>query len=56
MILIIIAVVLYLLPACVANCRGHQNATAIAALNLLLGWTLLGWVGSLVWSLTKVQK
>jgi hypothetical protein len=25
---------------------------AIAALNLLLGWTLLGWVGALVGSLT----
>jgi hypothetical protein len=28
---------------------------AIFALNLLLGWTLLGWFAALVWSLTAVQ-
>ena len=30
-----------------------RNAGAIFALNLLLGWTLVGWVVSLVWALTK---
>jgi hypothetical protein len=29
-----------------------RNAGAIFALNLLLGWTLVGWVVSLVWALT----
>ncbi|HHQ4729104.1 TPA: superinfection immunity protein [Aeromonas veronii] len=39
-------------PAVCCGSQGHRNATAIAALNLLLGWTVLGWIGSLVWSLT----
>jgi len=28
---------------------------AILVLNLLLGWTFLGWVGALIWSLTAVR-
>jgi hypothetical protein len=45
----------YLLPWLIALCRGHHNATAIFVLNLFLGWTLLGWIGALVWSCTVVQ-
>lgn len=46
----------YLVPAVVAVERRHPQAAAIAALNLLLGWTLLGWVGALVWSLTAIPR
>jgi hypothetical protein len=31
----------------------HHNAVAILVLNLLLGWTLIGWMVALVWALTK---
>lgn len=53
--LIAVAVVLliYFAPALVANARHHKNTGAIAALNLLIGWTGLGWVLALVWSLTN---
>lgn len=44
---------LYLLPAWLASSRGHLNAGAILALNVLLGWLLIPWVGALVWALTK---
>lgn len=47
---IIILAVCYFLPAFIAMCRGHRNALSIFALNLLLGWTFIGWVISLVWS------
>jgi hypothetical protein len=46
---------IYAIPSIIAFNRGHQNATAILALNILLGWTFLGWVGSLVWALTEVR-
>lgn len=49
--LIIIGIILYFVPTAIALMRGHRQALAIGALNLFLGWTLLGWVGSLVWSL-----
>ncbi len=49
---LLVAVLLYFIQLFVAVAREYRNATAIAALNLLLGWTVLGWIGSLVWSLT----
>lgn len=43
---------LYFLPAWMAFRRGHRNKVAILVLNMLLGWTFLGWVGALVWAAT----
>lgn len=43
---------LYMLPGMVASARHHANVNAIVALNLLLGWTFIGWVVALVWALT----
>jgi len=41
---------LYLLPSIVARKRRHPNETAIVVLNVLAGWTFIGWVGALVWA------
>jgi Superinfection immunity protein len=41
---------IYLIPTWVALGRNHRKKFAIFMLNLLLGWTLLGWVGALVWA------
>ena len=43
----------YFLPSIIAITREHKNKLAIFLLNLLLGWTVLGWVSSLVWSVTR---
>lgn len=43
----------YLIPTFVALGRKKQNALAIAALNVVLGWTLVGWAGALVWACLK---
>ena len=45
--------ILYITPALIAGIRCHHNSTAILMLNLFLGWTLLGWVVSLVWACTN---
>lgn len=45
--------ILYFAPTFFAYGRSHNNTLAIFALNLLLGWTFLGWVIALVWSLTS---
>lgn len=42
----------YPIPGTIASWRRHPNATAIWALNLLGGWTGLGWIAALVWALT----
>jgi len=49
---LIFLVFLYMLPAFVAWRRGHRNTLAITALNILTGWTVIGWVVAFVWSLT----
>ncbi|HEX8816015.1 MAG TPA: superinfection immunity protein [Terriglobales bacterium] len=43
--------VFYFLPAILAFARNKRDSTAILVLNLLLGWTVIGWVIALVWSL-----
>jgi hypothetical protein len=43
--------VMYFLPAIIAFARSKRDSTSILILNLLLGWTAIGWVVALVWSL-----
>ncbi|MCL2524598.1 MAG: superinfection immunity protein [Betaproteobacteria bacterium] len=43
----------YLTPSFVAISRNHTNKNAIVALNILLGWMLLPWIGALIWALTR---
>lgn len=52
LLLVLPLLALYLLPAIIAERRHHRNRKAIAVLNVLLGWTFLGWVIALVWSYT----
>ncbi|HBR52435.1 MAG TPA: superinfection immunity protein, partial [Nitrospira sp.] len=39
-----------------ALARGHHNFFLLAIVNLSLGWTVIGWVGALFWSLTKQPR
>lgn len=43
--------ILYFLPAIIAFARSKRDAVSILVLNLLLGWTAIGWVIALVWAL-----
>lgn len=54
--LLIVLLVLYFLPWLCAASRGHHNSGAIFVLNLFLGWTVLGWIVSLVWAFTAIQR
>jgi Superinfection immunity protein len=44
---------LYFVPALVAWYRGHRQTPAITVLNLLAGWTFVGWLIAMVWSCTR---
>ena len=50
---IIFLALFYFIPSLVGFGRHHKNAPAIAVLNLLLGWTLLGWIVALVWAFSS---
>ncbi|QGU33945.1 superinfection immunity protein [Thermochromatium tepidum ATCC 43061] len=43
----------YLLPSFLAFDQGHRRRILISVLNVLLGWTILGWIGLLLWSMTR---
>ena len=48
---LILMLLLYFLPSLIAGIRSHNNLNSILVLNLLLGWTVLGWIVALVWAL-----
>lgn len=43
----------YFFPTVVAFASGNHQAVAIFVLNLLLGWTFLGWALALVWAVMR---
>ena len=46
------AIAVYFYPSmCAAN--EHPKATPIFALNLLAGWTFIGWLAAFIWALNK---
>lgn len=46
-----LSLLIYFLPAAIAVTRGHEYAVPIFALNLFFGWSIIGWVAALIWSL-----
>lgn len=46
---------LYFLPTILAHLLRHRNEVAVFLFNALLGWTVLGWVIALVWSVCTTQ-
>jgi ABC-type sugar transport system permease subunit len=53
--LITILSLFYFLPFAIAFHKKRANTGAIFALNLFLGWSLIGWVAALVWALKEEQ-
>ena len=43
-------IVIYILPTLIAFGREHPRRQDVLVLNLLLGWTLIGWVGVFLWA------
>ena len=49
-VLIIVGFLIYFIPYYVG--RKTKYASGIFVLNLLLGWTILGWIGALIWAVS----
>ncbi len=54
--LLILLVLLYFLPFAIANHRGRDSQGTIFLLNLLLGWTVLGWLVVLILAWTGENR
>ena len=52
----LIAFCIYFLPSFIAFGRAKKQLLAIFVINLLLGYTVLGWVGALVWALIREES
>ena len=55
-IILIIVLFMYFVPAIVAHHRKHSKATAIRILNILTGWTFVGWIAAAVWAYTEDNR
>lgn len=52
--LLIIGIMLYFIPSWIGS--NHRNLGSIFILNLFLGWTLIGWIGALIWAMSNDAK
>ena len=50
LIVLLLCLAFWFLPVIIAANRNHRNTTAIFILDLLLGWTIIGWIIALIWS------
>lgn len=41
---------IYIAPLLIATYRNHNNRLQIALLDILLGWTVIGWAVALIWA------
>lgn len=50
MLAILFGIAMYFLPAIVAHHRQHVSFGAILLVNLLLGWSVVGWIVCFAWA------
>ncbi len=46
----------YYLPAVIAKQRDANNVGVIFRINLLFGWTVLGWIAAFIWAILEPPK
>jgi uncharacterized membrane protein len=50
--LLAVSVAVYITPMLLALRRKHRNTNAITVVNILLGWTVIGWIIALAWAVS----
>ena len=55
-VVVLVAVLFYMLPTLIALARHHPSLGGISVINILLGWTLLGWVAALAWAASSIER
>ena len=53
---IILAIAIYFLPTVIGSKRGLSSQGALFLVNLLCGWTALGWIVCLIWAATGATR
>jgi hypothetical protein len=52
----IAALIVYLAPSMIADARGRNDALLVTMVNILLGWTVIGWFAALAWARHPVSE
>ena len=52
----IIGLVIYFIPTVIALKRNHINKVPIILVNILLGWSFIGWIVALIWACSNSDK
>ena len=50
----ILGCAVYVVPMVIAAVRRHHQTAPILVLNVLFGWTVIGWIVAMVWSLGAI--
>jgi len=53
LLLIFLAFTFYFIPTAIAHQRRAQHFTGIFLINLVFGWTVLGWIAALIWAIVE---
>ena len=55
---LVISIILsiYCVPTIIAVVRDPKSKSGIIGVNILTGWTIAGWLASLIWALTSKNK
>jgi hypothetical protein len=48
----LVSIAIYLCPTLIATYRNHPSRLQLMLLNILLGWTLIGWAAALIWAVS----
>lgn len=54
--LFVIIYTLYFIPTMIATHKKNSNTTAIFIINLVFGWTFIGWIAALILSVMNDEK
>jgi hypothetical protein len=56
LVLFLVSLGIYFVPLFIASIRKHEQIVALGALNVLLGWTFVGWALAIVWALMNPRQ
>jgi heme/copper-type cytochrome/quinol oxidase subunit 2 len=53
---LVISALVYIIPALIALLKRRPKRITIMLINILLGWTVIGWIVAFIWSLKGSKK
>jgi hypothetical protein len=53
---LLLGLAVYLLPSILACMRKHPNKRSILVTNIMIGWSVIGWILALIWSYSTAES